>query len=522
MTVNVSQILRTAAQRDPSGTALVETSSGARRAVTWAELDAAADAVSQGFSARGLRAGHRVALVMANRIDLVVAYFAVLRGGMVAVPVNPRSTAREIGRMLGDSRARLVLADQTAVDAVREAAAEIDPVTVVVDGPEPRPGEIGFADFLDSAVTAEPVAPADPEALAVILYTSGTSGQPRGVMLSHRALLANIEQVAQLSVVEPTDVCLGLLPMFHIYGLNCVLGQAVHQGVPLVMVDGFDPRGLLELVRAEGITNLAVAPPVIAAWSGLEGLREALAGVRIVVSGASPLDADLADDFRQSSGHVVEQGYGLTEASPVVAVTIGAGRAADGAPKPHSVGRPLPGIEVRIVEGGVTGEGRDAGPDDPAEIWVRGDNLLTGYWPDGSDGPRADGWYPTGDVGMLDADGELYLVDRLRELVIVSGFNVYPREVEDVVSEAHGVAQAAVVGLPHEETGEQVVAFVVPLPDIAESDLRESVAAICRTRLARFKQPTRIEVVEGLPHSATGKVAKGRLRALARRADLNL
>jgi long-chain acyl-CoA synthetase len=234
--------------------------------------------------------------------------------------------------------------------------------------------------------------------------------------------------------------------------------------------------------------------------------------VRVVVSGASPLDPDLADDFRQSSGHVVEQGYGLTEASPVVAVTIGAGRTADGAPKPHSVGRPLPGIEVRIVEGGATGEGRDAGPDDPAEIWVRGDNLLTGYWPDGSDGPRADGWYATGDVGMLDADGELYLVDRLRELVIVSGFNVYPREVEDVVSEAYGVAQVAVVGLPHEETGEQVVAFVVPLPDVAESEVRESVAAISRTRLARFKQPTRIEVVARGLQPVRGRAVRRRGR----------
>ncbi|WP_229054733.1 class I adenylate-forming enzyme family protein [Aeromicrobium sp. Leaf350] len=518
MTVNVSEILAVAARRDPQGTALVERREE-RRAVTWSELDAAATAVSRGLSARGLRAGHRVGLVMANRIDLVIAYFAVLRGGMVAVPINPRSTPREVERMLADSGARVVLADGTAVDAVRAAAGAIDHLTVVVDGPAPEGAEVAFADFLDAAVQAEPAAPADPESLAVILYTSGTSGRPRGVMLSHRALLANIEQVATLDVVGADDVCLGLLPMFHIYGLNCVLGQAVHQGSPLVLVDGFDPDGLLDLIGSEGITYLPVAPPVVAAWSGRPDLREKLASVRVVVSGASALDPDLARDFRESSGHVIEQGYGLTEASPVIAVTIGATRGPDGEPKAHSVGALLPGIDIRVVE---TVDGREAAPGDPAEIWVRGANLLTGYWPDGADGPDADGWYPTGDVGLLDADGDLTLVDRLRELVIVSGFNVYPSEVEDVIAEAPGVAQVAVVGLPHEETGEQVIAFVVPLAGTDQDEVRAAVEAACRTRLARFKQPTTIEVVEGLPYSATGKVAKGRLRALARGTALGL
>ncbi|MFT4299248.1 MAG: AMP-binding protein [Aeromicrobium sp.] len=522
MTVNVSEILAAAAERDPQGTALVEVAadgSRPRRAVTWAELDAAADTVARGLSARGLRAGQRVALVMANRIDLVIAYFAVLRGGMVAVPVNPRSTSREIERMLADSGARLVLADGTAVDAVRAAARTERRFTVVVDGPQPQGEEIDFASFLQAAVEADPAAPVDPESLAVLLYTSGTSGRPRGVMLSHRALLANIEQVARVGVVTPGDVCLGLLPMFHIYGLNCVLGQAVRQGVPLVLIDGFDPSGLLDVIVAEGVTNLPVAPPVVAAWSGLTGLREKLAGVRVVVSGASALDPDLARDFRESSGHVIEQGYGLTEAAPVIAVTLGAGRGPDGGPKPHSVGRVLPGIEVRLAE---AAGGREAAPGDPAQIWVRGDNLLTGYWPDGGDGPDAEGWYPTGDIGLIDDDGDLTLVDRLRELVIVSGFNVYPSEVEDAIADAPGVDQVAVVGLPDEETGERVVAFVVPLGGSDDAEVRAAVEAVCRTKLARFKQPRTVEIVSGLPYSATGKVAKGRLRALARGSALGL
>lgn len=521
VTVNVSDYLHQAAANDPDGVALVE-HRDVRRQVTWREVDESADAVARALSGRGLVAGQRVAVVMANRIDLPIAYFGILRGGMVAVPINPRSTTREIGRMLADSLARVVLCDEAGVAQVREAVTDEHQVSIVVDGAEPLAGETAFDAFLADATGAAPAAPADAEALAVVLYTSGTSGKPRGAMLTHRALIANIEQIAQLDppAVAPDDVCLGLLPMFHIYGLNCVLGQAVRQGACVLMVDGFDPGGLLELIRTEGVTNIPLAPPVVAAWAGREGLGDQLSSVSMVLSGASALDPELAESFRESSGKYIEQGYGLTETAPVIATTMGSSREPGTPPKPGSVGRPLPGIEVRIVEA----SGLDAAPGDPAEIWVKGDNLFSGYWPDGVDGPREDGWYPTGDVGFVDEDGDLTLVDRLRELIIVSGFNVYPFEVEDVIAEVPGVAQVAVVGLPDEETGEAVVAFVVPEPDAAsdEAGLLAAVDEHCRTRLARFKQPRRSVVVTGLPHSATGKVAKGRLRALARSETLGL
>lgn len=521
VTVNVSEYLRAAASNDPDGVALVE-HRPKRRQLTWRELDAAADSVARALSGRGLVAGQRVAVVMANRVDLPIAYYGILRGGMVAVPVNPRSTTREIGRMLADSLSRVVLCDEAGVAQVREAVTDDHRVSIVVDGAPPLAGEISFEQFLADAAGAAPAAPADAEALAVVLYTSGTSGKPRGAMLTHRALIANTEQIARLDPPAMTsdDVCLGLLPMFHIYGLNCVLGQAVYQGAAVVLVDGFDAGGLLDLIAAEGVTNLPLAPPVIAAWAGRDDLRDKLAGVTTILSGASALDAELAEAFRESSGHQIEQGYGLTETAPVIATTHSSSRDAADHVKHGSVGRALPGIELRIVEAG----GADASPGDPAEIWVRGDNLFSGYWPDGVDGPDADGWYPTGDIGYLDADGDLTLVDRLRELVIVSGFNVYPFEVEDVIAEVGGVAQVAVVGLPDEETGEAVVAFVVPTKDAPadETTLLEAVDAHCRTRLARFKRPRRTIVVRGLPHSATGKVAKGRLRALARGESLGL
>lgn len=520
VTVNVSEYLQTAAAHDPDGVALVEHRPD-RRVMTWRQFDEAADSVARALSRRGLVAGQRVAVVMGNHIDLPVAYYGILRGGMVAVPVNPRSTTREISRMLVDSLARIVLCDEAGVAHVREALSDDHQISIVVGGADPLDGETSFERFLADGSGVAPAAPADAEALAVILYTSGTSGKPRGAMLTHRALVGNTEQIARLQppAMRPDDVCLGLLPMFHIYGLNCVLGQAVRQGATVVLVDGFDPGGLLDLMVSEGITNLPLAPPVIAAWAGRSDLRDKLAHVRTILSGASALDVDLADAFRESSGHPIEQGYGLTETAPVIATTHGSPRDTDHHIKHGSVGRALPGIELRIVEAG----GADASPGDPAEIWVRGDNLFSGYWPDGADGPDADGWYPTGDVGYLDDDGDLTLVDRLRELVIVSGFNVYPFEVEDVIAEVDGVAQVAVVGLPDEQTGEAVVAFVVATDDAPEEmTLLEAVDAHCRTRLARFKQPRRTIVVTGLPHSATGKVAKGRLRALARSETLGL
>lgn len=519
VTVNASEYLRAAAREHGDAIALIEHREE-RREMSWNEFDAAADAVARGLSARGLVAGHRVAIVMSNRIDLAVAYYGILRGGMVAVPINPRSTTREIERMLDDSKAHVVLCDEIGVKQVREATASLEGLTVIVDGTKAATGETSFEDFLAGATGTDPAAPQDAESLAVLLYTSGTSGKPRGVMLPHRSIIANVEQVALLDPPAMTsdDTCLALLPLFHIYGLSCVLGQAVKQGARVLLVDGFDPGGLLDLIEAEGVTNLPIAPPVIAAWSGREGLREKLAGVQRIMSGASALEPDLAEHFEASSGHFVDQGYGLTETAPVIATTLGSPRGAGEAPKRGSVGRPLPGIELRIVEA----NGNDANQGDPAEVWVRGDNVFTGYWPDGADGPDDDGWYPTGDIGFLDDDGDLTLIDRLRELVIVSGFNVYPSEVEEVVAEVDGVGQVAVIGVPDEETGESVLVFVVPTDGADAPALTGEIRAYCEERLARFKIPKRIVIVKGLPYSATGKVAKGRLRALARSESLGL
>ena len=365
--------------------------------------------------------------------------------------------------------------------------------------------------------TAGPPVPArvDPESLAVLLYTSGTSGRPRAAMLSHRALLANIEQVAAVDppMITGRDVVLGVLPLFHVYGLNAVLGQCVRQCARLVLVDGFDAEGSLDLIEDEAISVLPVAPPVFAYWMQVPGLEDRLGPVRLVLSGSAPLSPELTEAFSARTSVQIHQGYGLTEAAPVVTSTLcskGSG--------PRSVGAALPGIEIRLVDD----DGREPNDQDGGEIHLRGDNLFSGYWPDSSDGPSADGWWATGDVGYLDATGDLYLVDRVKELVIVSGFNVYPSEVEDVLVELPEVAEAAVIGIDDELTGETVVAYVRPTTAGASDGLVDLVRRHCEMRLARFKQPSLIHVVEELPYTVTGKVQKGRLRATERRRSLGL
>jgi long-chain acyl-CoA synthetase len=227
-----------------------------------------------------------------------------------------------------------------------------------------------------------------------------------------------------------------------------------------------------------------------------------------MVSGASPLAPVVLEQLRTSVGRTIYEGYGLTEAAPVVTATL-TGRTV----KPGSVGRPIPGVELRLVDA----FGEQTVEDDPGEIVIRGANLFSGYWPDGTEGPDEDGWFATGDVAYADEDGDLYLVDRRKELVLVSGFNVYPREVEDAIHEHPGVAEAAVIAIPHPYTGETVKALVVPKPGAELSP--EDITAHCATRLARFKCPTVVQIVPELPHSATGKVAKGRLRARERQRE---
>jgi long-chain acyl-CoA synthetase len=507
----VADLLTAAAEQHPDKVALVESGGRAR---TWGQLDDEVSRCANGFGAAGLVAGYRVMVAMGNRIEFVTSYLAALRAQTVAVPVNPRSSVDELNRMLADCGARMVLADADTIAAIREAVAQLpaDGVRprVVVLGAPPETAERSWDDLVAAPGSVLP-AVRDPESLAALLYTSGTSGRPRAAMLSHRALLANIEQVAAVAppMIGADDVVLGVLPLFHVYGLNAVLGGVLRQCAKLVLLERFEPQAALDLIEDEACSVVPVAPPVFAYWLPIEHLAERLGPVRLMLSGSAPLSPQVVARFRAATNIPVHEGYGLTEAAPVVTSTLCSAQV-----QPGSVGAALPGVSIRLVDD----HGREPEGDDPGEILISGDNLFSGYWPDGADGPDGAGWWATGDVGFLDADGDLFLVDRIKDLVIVSGFNVYPSEVEDVIAEVDGVQGAAVIGVADELTGEAVVAYVKG----ADPGLTERVREHCAKRLARFKQPSRIELVDELPLTVTGKVQKGRLRAAERRRGVSL
>jgi long-chain acyl-CoA synthetase len=492
---NIAGLLRETATKYPNRIGVVD---GDRR-LTWSHVDQEADALAAGLLQRGMRAGDRVAMLCGNTAEFVISYFAILRAGFIAVPMNPAYTSPEVAVLLADSGARLLLFAEPLRQVAEESSAANPGCDAIAFG------SVEWDAVLHSgrdAVLAEAATPAD--AVALLLFTSGTSGRPKGAMLTHGALRANLEMLLTLNdppAAVSDDTVLAVLPLFHVYGLNTVLGMAVSVGACMVLLDRFDPIEALQVIADEHVTTVAGAPGMYQVWQGMPQAASALRGVRLFSSGGAPLPPSVLEGFRAATGKDIFEGYGMTETSPVISTTL-----VGGAPKAGSVGRPLPGIDIRIVDE----SGDDVEDGDPGELCVRGANVFRGYWPDGQGGPDADGWFRSGDVAYVDADGDLHVIDRRREMILVNGFNVYPREIELAIEAMPEVAEVAVVGIPDDATGEAVSALVVPAPGVALT--AEDISAFCATRLARFKSPTVIRVVSELPHSATGKIAKGRLR----------
>jgi long-chain acyl-CoA synthetase len=500
--------VRTSAQRRADAPALI----AGDTVITWAELDERVDLAARRLAV-GTAPGDRVALVLGNTAEFAVAYFGVLRAGLVAVPLNPGYTADELTFALTDSGAARVVADDAVLGRLRLS----EGVAVQV---------AGLASPSSSSSPSSEVASREPaeDDLAVLLYTSGTSGRPKGAMLTHRALAANHDQLERIEppVVGADDVVLLAIPFFHAYGLNTGLGAIAHHGACGVLVDRFEPAPTLALIAKHQVTAVIGVPSMYAAWSRVPSAGEELATVRTAVCGAAPLDPADAARFTAATGKTIMIGYGLTEAAPVLTTTAVSDRE-----KVGSIGRPLPGVSLllRTANGAVLwrdGEAAADEPDDldldlevsagtdPGEIVVRGANLFSGYWPDGHDGPDAEGWWGTGDIAHADADGDLVLVDRIGELILVNGFNVYPAEIERVLDAHPGVAEAAVIAIPDEATGQAPYAYVVPALDPPPTPAELQV--YCAGQLARFKLPAGIELVPELPHSAIGKVRKVALR----------
>jgi long-chain acyl-CoA synthetase len=472
------------------------------RTVTYGELRSQVARARGGLAALGVGRDDRVAIIAANGVPFVVTYLAALGLGAAVVPLNPGSPPAELSDELAVVAPMAVVVDAGAARA-----------WVGVDAPAVRhvvtvaAGAIVGATSWDDLLAAEPVDDAidvAPEHLAVLMFTSGTAGAPRAAMLTHGNLLANQRQVLAVpGTVRADDVVYGVLPLYHIFGLNVSLGLTLAVGGTLVLEDQFDPARAVETIRRCAVTAVPGVPSMWAAIAELpDAPADAFASVRRGSSGAARLPLAVAERVEERFGLALSEGYGLTEAAPIV--TTSAGLEA----RFGSVGRVLEGIELRVVDD----DGEDVLVGDAGEIWIRGDNVFVGYLDDPEATARvldADGWLHTGDIALITEEGWLYLVDRAKDLVIVSGFNVYPAEVEEVLAAHPGVAEVGVAGVPDDRTGEAVKAYVVLEPGATLAP--EALIEHARDHLARYKCPSAVAFVDRLPRNAAGKLVRREL-----------
>jgi long-chain acyl-CoA synthetase len=472
------------------------------RPTTYGDLREQVARLRGGLAGLGLQRGDRIVLLCSNGRYFVDLYLAALGLGLVIVPLNPASPAPEIEREVATVGAVAVVVEPTAANAWAQVTRGVVPSVRTVIATEA--GTVAGADLLfDDLLGGDPVPVVEVEdqQLAVLIFTSGTAGSPRAAMLSHGNLQSNLDQsLSTGDGIGASDVVYGVLPVFHIFGLNVVLGLSLARGATVVLVQRFDPSTALDTIAERKVTVIPGAPPLWLAFSHFdEAPADSFATVRLALTGAAKMPEEPTRHLHERFGLTLLEGYGLTEASPIVTSSAGMSQ------KVGSVGKVLKGIEVRLVDD----HGDDALRGDAGEIWVRGPNVFLGYLDEPEATSKAltdDGWLRTGDIAVTDDDGYLYLVDRVKDLIIVSGFNVYPAEVEDVLMEHPAVHEVGVVGVPHPHTGEAVKAFVVLEPDATAHE--DTLVSWCLDHLARYKCPSKILFVDELPRNLSGKLLR--------------
>jgi long-chain acyl-CoA synthetase len=467
-------------------------------ALTYAALDAEAARVAGLLRAKGVRPGDRVGIMLPNVEYFPICYFGALRAGAAVVPMNVLLKEREVAFYLEDSGASVLLAWHAFADAAHAGAEQTGTECVLVE-----PGE--FEAMLDRCEPLAEVTQRDPDDTAVILYTSGTTGTPKGAELTHENLLRNVEVSVGVFGLEERAVTLGALPLFHAFGQTCALNATIAVGGCLTLIPRFDPTKALEILERDRVTVFEGVPTMYAAMLHSPRAAETdTSTLEVCVSGGAAMPVELMHAFEARFGCQVLEGYGLSETSPVASFNR-----RDRERKAGSIGLPLEGVEMRVLDD----DGIEVGQGEVGEIAIRGHNVMKGYWrrPDATaDVIDPDGWFRTGDLGRVDADGYFFVVDRKKELVIRGGYNVYPREVEEVLYEHPDVREAAVVGIPHDALGEEVAAAVA-LKDGAQTtadELRDFV----KQRVAAYKYPRAVWLVDTLPKGPTGKILRRELK----------
>lgn len=500
MTFNVSLMLRETAADLPDKPCVAL----GERTWSYREVDAAADLVAANLQALGLEPGSKIGVQLPNVPQFLFAYFGLVRAGYVMVPLNPLLSAREVTFMLDSSDCEiLVTTDAVATEAVTGARQAGDiPVYVVETGTGvPTEGVRDFAELLTPRPSVE-LAPTEADDTAVIVFTSGTTGDPKGAELSHFGIYMNSTVSADRVGVTSEDTALAVLPFFHVYGLTSVLNTSVQFGVTMILLPRFDPVTAMDLIEAQRVARFSVVPSMLIAMLEAGTAGRDLSSVDRVISGGSALPGEILRRFEDEFPNAtVLEGYGLSESTSSVSVNVSREER-----KVLSIGKPLWGTQCRVVdpEGNVLPPGKDH----VGELTYRGPTIMKGYYknPEATAAALRHGWLHTGDMGYMDDDSFVFVVDRMKELIIRGGYNVYPREVEEVIATHPAVSEAVVVGKPHPRHGQEIVAVVSARAGshITPEDIIEH----AKLSLAAYKYPREVHVVTDLPKTATGKIRK--------------
>jgi long-chain acyl-CoA synthetase len=483
--MNLADNLTASAQRDAGAIAVklddVE--------LSYAMLEGATAHVAGLLAARGIGAGDRVGVMLPNVPYFPAVYYGILRLGAVVVPMNVLLKPRETGFYLSDPQAKAVFAWHDFAEAAEAGAEEAGAELIVV-----KPGE--FEQLVGAAEPRTEVTDRDDDDTAVILYTSGTTGKPKGAELTHSNLARNAEIAAGLFDLGPEDRILGALPLFHSFGQTCGMNASIRSGAMLSLIPRFEPGKALEILERDRITVFEGVPTMYGALlNHPDREQRGTSHLRVCASGGASLPVELLHAFDEAFDCKVLEGYGLSETSPVASFNHPHRER-----KPGSIGTPIEGVEMKLL---------DANDEGVGEIAIRGHNVMKGYFnrPDATaEAIDEDGWFKTGDLAKVDDDGYFFIVDRKKEMIIRGGYNVYPREIEEVLYEHPAVAEAAVIGVPHPEWGEEVAAAVALKPGASATadELREYV----KEQVAAYKYPRQIFVMDELPKTATGKILK--------------
>lgn len=489
---NLSLNLVAAAQRAPQDPAL----RCGETTLSYAQFASAAARVATFLDRAGIAPGDRVGIMLPNTPAFAVVFYGILSRGAVAVPMNPLLKAREIEFYLANTGAKAIFATPAFAQEATAAAAAAGAKPWLVD-------DASLTELIaELPEQAAPVSRADDDT-AVVLHTSGTTGKPKGAELTHGGLHRNAEITMRTLIrIDSHDVVMGALPLFHVFGLTCGLQCSVLAGATLALIPRFDPDAAVQMIERCGVTVFEGVPTMYSALLAVapKYSEAATSTLRVCASGGAALPVQVLADFEKRFGCQVLEGYGLSETSPVACFNH-----PDKIRKPGSIGTPIEGVEMRVVDDA----GHELPPGEAGEVQVRGHNVMRGYWdlPEATaEAISADGWFSTGDIGKTDADGLFYIVDRKKQLIIRGGLNVYPREIEEVLYEHPAVAEAAVIGIPHDTLGEEVGAAVALKTgtEAKPEDLRDFV----KRQVAAYKYPRRVWIVDALPKGPTGKIQR--------------